>query len=218
MARLRTVLRFSVWLLPASGVKNGLLRVLGHDVHPSARARPNLVWNVAVLRMGEGSRIGLLNVVKNLREVSIGPGASVGRLNVISSHPVFPQSSVTLGARSYITSHHHLDCSGGLSLGQLSALAGHDSRVMTHSIDLATNRQDAQMVIIGARSFIGARVLILGGAELPCRSVLAAGSVLTKSRSESVSGLWAGNPAVFKKPVDGAWFDRESMSTTSVTV
>lgn len=212
-----------VWLLPASRSKNRALRRLGHAVDDSARARSNLVWKVTAVSLASGARIGKWNLIKNMRLVSIGRGASVGRLNVISAHPVYARlypsgASLTVGANAYITSRHQMDCSGSLSLGEFSAIAGHDSRVLSHSIDLQKDAQVAYPVVIGERSFVGTRCLLLGGAALPSHSVLAAGSVLTRSTDGGESGLWAGAPAKYKRPVTGAWFQRTSMSTNRVYI
>lgn len=213
----------ALWLLPASRWKNRTLRRLGHSIHDSARARSNLVWKVDSLSLGQGSRIGKWNLIKHMRTLNIGPGASIGRLNLISAHPVYARlypsgASLTVGANAYITSRHQMDCSGSLSVGEFSALAGHNSRVLTHSIDIARDAQAAYPVVIGERSFVGTRCLLLGGATLPGLSVLAAGSVLTRSREPEESGLWAGVPAKFKGPVRGDWFTRTKMSTNRVFI
>ncbi len=213
----------AAWLLPASRAKNRLLRTLGHDVHDSAIARTNLVWKVRSVTLARGSRIGKWNMIKNMRSVSVGPGGSIGRLNVISAHPVYVKlypsgASLTVGANAYITSRHQMDCSGSLSIGDFSALAGHDSRVLSHSVDVARDAQVAYPVVVGERSFVGTRCLLLGGATLPSHSVLAAGSVLARSRQAGESGLWAGVPAKFKGEVSGAWFTRLTMSTNRVFI
>ncbi|BDZ39246.1 acyltransferase [Microbacterium suwonense] len=122
---------------------------------------------------------------------------------------------LVLGEHSYVTSRHGIDCSGSLLVGAYSALAGFGSQVLTHSIDLSRNAQSAYPVVIGERSFVGARCLLLGGGELPARSVLAAGSVLTAAE-RSEQGLWAGVPARFKTAMSGRWFDRTIGSTTDV--
>ncbi len=214
-----------IWCLPASGLKNRLLRMVGHAVDPTAVARANLVWRVKAFEMGPGSRIGPWNMIKNLRAVRLEAEASIGRLNVVSAHPLFARhysrgARLVVGERAYLTSRHQLDCSGGVSIGALSALAGHQSRVMTHSIDLERDAQAAYPVVIGERSFVGARCLLLGGAELPARSVLAAGSVLVRGRvEERPAGLYAGVPAKYKGPIEGGkWFDRASRSTAALYV
>lgn len=223
MGRIRAILLLGVWLLPATGLKNWTLRRLGHAVHSSATAKANLVWRVRVFDVGPGSRVDRGNVFKNLRLVRVGDGATIGRWNTFSTHPAFARllptgAQLTLATRSYITSRHQVDCSGSLHVGELAAVAGHQTKILTHSIDLARNAQSARPVVIGARTFVGARCLLLGGAEMPERSVLAAGSVLTPRPEPRESGLWAGVPAVYKRPIEGAWFDRAERGTPDIYI
>ncbi|RKE59408.1 hypothetical protein [Microbacterium sp. AG238] len=216
--KVRDLLRLALWLLPASRLKNALLRRAGHRIHTTARARASIVWRVASFELDPGATFGSANVVKNMREIRLGRDAMLGRWNLISSHPLFlrhlPEGGrLVLGDHAKITSRHQLDCSGSLTLGAFASLAGHQSRVMSHSVDLQRNAQAAFPVVIGERSFVGTRVLILGGAVLPPRSVLGAGSVLTRARGVPDAGLWAGVPATLRGTVSGAWFDRRETST-----
>lgn len=213
---MRKIVLLVVWLLPASRFKNALLRAAGHRIAATAIARPNLVWGVDQFVMDPGASINRGNAIKGMREVRLGTGSSIGRTNLISAHGAYRRlaegARLVLGERAYITSRHELDCSGSLILGDFAALAGFRSQVLSHSIDLARNAQTAYPVRIGARSFVGARALLLGGSSLPPRSVLAAGSVLSASTREE-SGLWAGVPARHKGGVSGAWFDRAERGT-----
>lgn len=221
--RLRNVLRMGAWLLPASPFKNKVLRALGHELDARCTAGPNLVWNVEEFRLGPGSRVAPFNVFRHLKLVDLGPGAFIGRFNTASCHPVygrlFPQGAqLLLGPHAVITSKHALDCAGGIEVGEYSYIAGNGTRVLTHALDLEEDAQSAFPVRIGTRSFVGTSCLLLGGAELPARSVLAAGAVLTKSRAERDAGLWAGVPARFVRPVSGAWFDRSGTHTRRMHV
>lgn len=216
--KIRDLLRLALWLLPASRVKNALLRRAGHRIHATAQARASLVWRVASFDMGPGSSFGSANVVKNMREIRLGRDTLLGRWNLISSHPSFVRylpggGALVLGDHAKITSRHQLDCSGSVTLGAFASIAGHQSRVMSHSVDLERDAQAAFPVVIGERAFVGTRVLILGGAVLPPRSVLGAGSVLTRARGVPEPGLWAGVPAKLRGAVSGAWFDRHETST-----
>lgn len=215
--------RTLVWLLPACRPKNRLLTALGHPVHPTAIARSNLVRRVGVVSLGPGSRIARWNLIKNMRAVRLGADATIGRYNVITAHPVFTRllpggGSLTLDVHSYVTSRHSLDCSGSVSVGPFASLAGHGSTVLTHSIDLRRDAQTALPVVIGERSFIGTNCILLGGAVFPPRSVLGAGSLLTRSKTEREPGLWAGVPATRRGDADGAWFNRKVTGTRRVYV
>lgn len=109
-----------------------------------------------------------------------------------------------------ISSQHRLDCSDRITLGPFSTLAGWNSQVLTHSINLESSRQECAPVTIGAYSFVGTQSVLLAGTSLPARSVLGAGSVLQRAYEEEFF-LYAGVPA---KPVkalsqDMKYFHRE---------
>ena len=65
--------------------------------------------------------------------------------------------------------------------------------------------------LLGAYCLVGTRVIVLGGAALPDRSLLGAGSVLNKAHSEEYA-VYAGQPAEKVKALDpeGAYFHRAS--------
>ncbi|TFC94236.1 MULTISPECIES: DapH/DapD/GlmU-related protein [Cryobacterium] len=223
MSQIKDVMRALAWALPASTAKNRLLRSIGHDVHPSAIARSCLVFRVSQVTMGANSRIGRWNLLKNMRTVSIGDHATIGRLNIFSSHPVYKKlypdgAALDVGSHSFVTSRHQFDCSGSIVIGEYSSVAGHETKIVTHSIDVRRNAQAAYPVRIGSRSFVGARCLLLGGAILPDRSVLAGGSVLSRAREDALPGLWAGVPAVLRGPIDGEWFERSTTGTSRVFI
>lgn len=218
---MRDLILLGLWLLPASRVKNRLLTMFGHRIAAGATARSNLVWRVQVFEMAPHARINRWNLIKGLKAVRLSPYATVGKTNIITAHSSYASlpdgARLVLGEHAYVTSRQAIDCSGSFILGAYSALAGFGSQVLTHSIDLSRNVQTAYPIEIGERSFVGARCLLLGGARLPARSVLAAGSVLTGA-ARAEQGLWAGVPAKFKKKVEGEWFDRQEGATLEVYV
>lgn len=59
-----------------------------------------------------------------------------------------------------------------------------------------------QDVSIGEGSWIGGNSSILGDAKIPDRSVIAAGSVVTRHSCNGRSGVYAGVPAKFVKPLN----------------
>lgn len=223
MSGVRDGLRTLTWLLPASPVKNALLRALGHRIHPTAIARSSVVLDVDMISMAPNSRIGRWNAIKGMKSIRLDESASIGRLNVITAHPVFGRlyaqgARLSLGSHSFITSRHRLDCSGSVNVGPYAGVAGHGSSILTHSIDLAKDAQAAYPVVIGSRSFVGTGCLLLGGAEMPENSVLAGGSVLPRSSKPREPGLWAGVPARHRGEVSGNWFTRTATSTRRVFV
>lgn len=223
MKKVRSIVIALVWLLPASTAKNALLRALGHNVHPGAIARSNVVWRVGSIEMAAGSRIGKLNVIKDVRLLKVGLDASIGKMNLISAHPIFAKlfptgASLILEDHAYITSRHTVDCAARVTVGRYAAVAGHKTTILTHSIDLRTDSQSAAPVTIGERSFVATDCLILGGAELPARSVLAAGAVLSKTKTKGEPGLWGGVPAKRVGEVSGEWFSRSKTHTYRVHI
>jgi len=210
-------------MLPPGSAKNSMLRRLGDDIHPTAILYPNLVRHVDKVSVGPRARIGLGNVIKQLRVLSLGAGATIGRYNLISAHPVYrrllPEGArLRLDERAAITSRHTLDCAGAVTVREGAMIAGHSSTVLTHSIDLKRDAQTAYPVEIGPYSFVGAHCLLLGGARLPDHSVLAAGSVLPRSKGDPEPGLWAGVPASRRGDTNGAWFTRQTTGTRRVFV
>jgi acetyltransferase-like isoleucine patch superfamily enzyme len=214
---IRNLARTFVWLLPASRAKNGALTRLGHPIHPSATAAPNLVLKVDAMSLGPHSRIGAGNLIKNMRAVRLAEGSSIGRLNVISSHPVYQRlyadgAVLALGAHASVTDRHQLDAAGGIDIGDLACLGGRETKIVSHSIDVRTNVQSAYPVTIGSRTYIDSRCLLLGGASVPERSALGVGSVVPRIRAGMEPGSWAGNPVEWIGPSEGAWFSRSTPS------
>jgi len=105
-------------------------------------------------------------------------------------------------------------------MGELSAFYGHRTTLLTHEIDASTNEQTAGRVIISERSAVLTSCVILKGAYLPPRSLLAAHSTMIKSKDRnSVAGLYAGTPATRIGPVatgSNSWFERKVSATTKL--
>lgn len=217
----RTAALALVWLLPASPLKNALLTRLGHPIAATAVAPTNIVWRAGRIRMAPGSRIGRLNVIKDVKAVTVGENASIGRMNLISAHPVYRRlyehgAVLVLGDHAKITSRHSVDCSGGVTIGRYSSIAGRGTTIQTHSVDLRLDAQVAYPIVVGERSFVSSQCLLLGGCTVPPRSVLAAGAVLTRQKGAAEPGLWGGVPARRIAAIEGAWFDRATTHTRRV--
>lgn len=192
--------------------------LLGYRLHPTSRIGLSLVA-ASEVELGENARIGHLNVVRGLRRLELGPHAIIAQLNWITGFPTGPsrhfahqpsrQPVLKLGEHSAVTNRHLLDCTGGITLGRCTTVAGFRSQILTHSIDLALNRQDSAPVEIGAYGFIGTGCVILAGARLPDYCVLGAGAVLAGPVAETHT-LYAGVPAraVKKLPADWKYFSR----------
>jgi acetyltransferase-like isoleucine patch superfamily enzyme len=195
-----------------------LVRGLGHPIHPTARIGLSLIL-VRRLEMGPNSRIGHLNVLKGLQLVRLGAHASIGRNNWIYGFPLgHPRHfahiqsrdpSLIVGDHAAITSRHLIDCTERVSIGDFSTVAGYDTQILTHSIDVYRGRQHAEPVNIGRYCFVGTDCCILGGAALPDYCVLAAKSLL-RIAHELPYRVYAGVPTreVAELPADAGYLTR----------
>lgn len=192
-----------VWLLPSSALKNKLLRMFGHDICPSARIGPVLALNVGCAVIGQGATIAALNIFRSLRLLKMGDGATLGSFNMISAHPAYQAlhpdvGSLIMGDGAAITSRHNVDCSGIVRIGDMSAVAGQRTTILSHEIDITVNLQSAGQVTIGERSAVLTNCLLLKGAILPSYSLLTANSMLIRSRElNPAPGIYEGSPAQF---------------------
>jgi acetyltransferase-like isoleucine patch superfamily enzyme len=169
--------------------------------------------------MGPHSKIGTFTLCKGLDLLQLDAYASIGRGNWITG---FPSGSKTffahqedrkpiliVGEHSAITNRHLIDCTNAVTIGRFTTLAGFQSQILTHSIDLAESRQSSQPVRIGDYCFIGTKVVLLGGSELPSYCVLGAMSLLNKPLADEYT-LYGGVPAkaIKKLNKDDKYFTR----------
>jgi serine acetyltransferase len=214
-------LKIFTMMLPWKLRRIALNRFFGFDIHPSARI--GLAWIFpSRLIMAAGSRIDHFTVAIHLDKIQIGENSTIGRSNWITGftthsdsphfrHQADRRPELIMGASSSITKDHHIDCTHTITIGDFVTVAGYQSQLLTHSIDVVMNRQDSAPITIGDYAFVGTNVVILGGAVLPARSVLGAKSLLNKQFTEEYT-LYGGVPAkaISKMPADTAYFQRTS--------
>lgn len=180
------------------------IRIFHYEIEPSARI--GFAWIFPKhLIMKSGARIGHFTVAIHLDRLILEDNATIGRSNWITGFPTGTssphfqhqpnrQSVLSLGSSSAITKHHHIDCTSSITIGKFVTIAGYQSQLLTHSIDLNENRQNSMPITIGDYTFVGTNVVILGGASLPSHSVLGAKSLLNKYFEEPWK-VYAGVPA-----------------------
>jgi acetyltransferase-like isoleucine patch superfamily enzyme len=114
-----------------------------------------------------------------------------------------------MGECSAITKNHHIDCTNLIQIGRFTTVAGYQTQLLTHSIDILKSCQDSAPILIGDYTFIGTNATILGGAILPDYSVLGAKSLLNKPYSQKWM-LYGGVPAkpLRELPKDAKYFHR----------
>jgi hypothetical protein len=199
------LLKIVSFLLPWPLRRRALKRWFGFDLHPTA----GIGWAWVFPRqlvMGPDTYIDHFTVAIHLDLVHLDSGAIIGRSNWITGFPTTSESrhfqheqterqaELRVGKYAAITKNHHLDCTNRIEIGAFATIAGYNSQFLTHSINVFENRQDSAPITIGAYTFVGTNVVVLGGAVLPPRSVLGAKSLLNKVYVDEWM-LYAGVPA-----------------------
>lgn len=206
-------------LLPWSLRRALLQQQFGFQIHSTARLGFCWVFPTRLI-MEEGSSIGHLTVAKNLDLLHLHAHATIGRGNWITGFPLsdsrhFAQETdrrpeLVLGAHSSITNRHLVDCTSSVRIGRFTTVAGFQSQFISHTIDLAENRQTSRPIRIGDYCFIGTNCVFLGGATLPDYCVLGAKSLLNKAYTQTYQ-LYGGVPArpLRELPGESAYFTRQ---------
>lgn len=209
----------AVVFLPWPLKRRVLRRFWGYQIADSARIGLSYVFP-GHLSMGEGAYIGHLNVAIHLERMECGAHSIIERSNWITGHSLAGRHfrhrtgrdpALLLGEHAAITKSHIIDCTDKVEIGAFTTIAGYHSQLITHGINVVEGRQDCKPIRIGAYCLVGTRVTVLGGAALPDRSVLGAGSVLNKAHTEE-HAVYAGQPAAKVKDLDpeAAYFHRKS--------
>lgn len=192
-----------IGLFPASGLKNRLLNLLGHKIHPKATIDPVLFLKVLRIEVGEGTHVWSGNMFKSLRGLHIGSHCTMMRWNRVTAVPSFRRTKnvdpekvgvLWLGDHVVITKGHALDCSGGVVMEDWSAIAGRETLVYSHSYDPAEHELACAVTTIGESAMIAARTTMASGSTLPKGSILAMGSTLMPGKTKEYC-LYAGFPA-----------------------
>lgn len=204
---MKNIIKFFIVFLPWPIKRIVLIKFFNYKLHSKSKIGLSFIFP-DYLEMGEEAVIGNLTVVINLEKVFIGKKSTIGRNNWITGFPKDSMSKhfrhqknrmpeLIMGEHSSITKNHHIDCTNSIVIGDFVTIAGYNSQLLTHSIDIVESRQDSAPIKIGDYSFVGTNVVILGGASLPAYSVLGAKSLLNKNFSEEWM-LYGGVPA---KPI-----------------
>lgn len=198
------VLVYGVTCVFPWALRRRLLQIcFGYVIDPTARI--GLAWVLPDrLVMGPGSRIHSLTVCKGLSLLRLDEEATIGRGNWITA---FPQAGkrhfehqqdrrahLIVGRHASITNRHIIDCTNAVTVGPFATVAGFRSQILSHSIDLDACRQSSAPITIGEYCFVGTDSVLLGGSELPARSVLAAKSLLNRRYADE-GWIYAGVPA-----------------------
>jgi len=199
-----------------------LIRFFGYQIEPTAKI--GISWCYpSNLIMSSGSKIDNFTFAVNLDLVVLKKNAKIGRGNWITGFSTIKKSKhfnhqadrrraeLIMEEEAAITKNHHIDCTNSITIGKFSTIAGYNSQLLTHSINILESIQDSHPITIGKYCFVGTNVVILGGSNLPDFSVLGAKSLLNKSFEESYC-LYGGVPSkkISEIPKDAKYFQRET--------
>lgn len=201
---MRTVVEVLAIALPWRLKRLLYRRVLGHEVSRTAYVGFTFL-SARSVALGDGAFIGHFNIIKGSDLVVLDDHATIGNFNWISAYPSNGTDHYLLEGRARkpvlwlqthaaMTSRHIIDCTHTVTLGAYATLAGYRSQVLTHSLDVYTNRQASAPVHIGRYAFVGTSTVFLPGSTLPDYSVLAARSLVRGVLTEPYT-LYGGAPA-----------------------
>lgn len=112
--------------------------------------------------------------------------------------------NISIGDRTFIGDNVLLNGLGELNIGSDCAIgAGSKFISFSHSWDKFGYRKDSDIklqTVIGERVWIGYNVIVLPGVKVGARSIVGAGSIVTKD--VPAGSVVAGNPARFINTVD----------------
>jgi acetyltransferase-like isoleucine patch superfamily enzyme len=214
---MRRLLALLMVVLPSSLKRRIGRAVFGWEIHPTAYIGPSLIL-VSRLSMGPGASIGPLNVVRGIEELRLGQGAKIAERNWISGFPLgfaaFEHSpnrnpALILGRYAEITVGHKIDCSDRVELRDHAVVAGFQTTILTHSLDLVRDRHQTRPVEIGEHSAVMTDCILLSGTQVPAYCIVSAGSVVNTKLTEEHT-FYSGNPARAERslPETMAFFHR----------
>lgn len=213
------MLQFLCWLLPASRMKNRLLRHFGHAISPEAKVGVLIVVGVGRFELERGATINFLNVFRGLSSVRLEDHAVIGSWNWITADRSFQKidpkaGTLFIGYFGKIGNRNYIDNSGTVVIREYGGIGGNRCLIQTHEPNFANGDQTVGRITVGHHSTVASCAVMLKGAYLPDQSLLAANSTMTKASGRGCKpGLYAGSPAVWKRNTDGHYFERVGRMT-----
>jgi acetyltransferase-like isoleucine patch superfamily enzyme len=177
-------------------------RVLGWDIHPTAYIGRSLI-QVRKVTMGPQASIGPMNYFRDVEELRMGEGANIAARNWIIGIPkesvLYPDQpdrdpSLIMGDWSNITVGHEIDVADRLELGNHAVIAGFKSAILTHSLNLVTDKFVTGKVVLGDYGILLSGCTVQNGMRVPAYSIVSAGSVIATKLTKEYT-FYRGNPA-----------------------
>jgi acetyltransferase-like isoleucine patch superfamily enzyme len=209
---MRAAIEIVCWLLPASRLKNVLLRRFGHRISDTARIGSTIVLRVRRFEIGDYVQISAVNAFKNLGLVRLDSHAAIASWNWFTAVPGARQIDSKAGTLimehgASITSRHYLDATGTIIMKPFARIGGGRAYIQTHEPDFDNFRIAVGRIVIGQHSFVNSCAVMLSGSKLPNHSVLDANSTMfARPTDDERPGLYAGTPAQWRREIDGKFF------------
>lgn len=207
---MKKIINLLIIFLPWTIRRYILNKFYHYKIHPTARIGLSYIYPKQLI-MGEGARIGHLNVAIHLELIQMDKNCSISQKNWITGFPLSNKSSfqdfpdrkpyLIMKEDSSITKQHHIDCTDMVIVGEFTTIAGYGTQILSHSFSLEKNSQACAPIQIGHHCWVSTRSVVLPGSVLPSQSVLGAGAVLQKKYTESFV-LYGGVPAKYIKKMD----------------
>ncbi|XGV98174.1 MAG: DapH/DapD/GlmU-related protein [Leptolyngbya sp. BL-A-14] len=156
--------------------------------------------------IGEDTVIGHFNIIGPLRSLQIGKGSFIANFNQFlgwrnNSTNADSFGKLVIGENVKFMSHHFIDTAGMINIGRNTVVGGRNTQFWSHSLTYETVEPKLSYLelSVGEDVYIGARSTLVS-CSIPDRSVIGAGSVVTKDFPKENSRLLiAGNPARIRK-------------------
>lgn len=147
--------------------------------------------------LGDNSSIGHLNTFTHVKSFKMGEKSSVGNFNKFSgskNQKLWP-NSFNSGDYIGISSHHHFDVGGGITLASNIVVGGVNVQFWGHEIDIEDGSTRSKPIKVESQVYIASNVLIAPGAKIGSNCIVGLGAVIPgKFRCDDFS-LIIGNPA-----------------------
>jgi acetyltransferase-like isoleucine patch superfamily enzyme len=203
-----------------------LLNLLGHSIHFGSRIGFSFIWIDGKLSLEKGAKIGNMNLIRiddlhiaelgyigNLNSIKgplsikMGQKGVIGNKNSIYRAPLtvtYGRSLFSIGTVAGITSHHRVDCTRSVSIGNYSTVAGFGSQLWTHAYyhdkeGPGRFRLDGE-IEIGNNVYIGSGSILNCGIKIVDKVMIGANSSVSKSLL--IPGTYVSQPLRYIESID----------------
>ncbi|MCJ1968894.1 acyltransferase [Lactococcus carnosus] len=147
--------------------------------------------------LGDNSSIGHFNTFTHLKKFKMGKMSSIGNFNRFSgskNQKTWSNSLVT-GSFIGISSHHHFDVGGGITLASNIVIGGINVQFWGHEIDIEDGTTRSKPIKIASQVYVASNVLIAPGAEIASNCIVGLGAVVPGKFKCDDFSIIVGNPA-----------------------